>query len=412
MSEWKKVKLGDYCEITSSKRCLASVRSKNGIPFFCSKEIICLDKGEDFEPTGFIPEELYNDIKAKYGVPTSGDLLLTTRGTNGIPYIYKPSDKFYFADGNLSWFKNFGKELSPQYLYYWFKSPLGIHEVDAISKGTAQKAVPIDGLRRIVLLTPSLRIQNRIVEILSRYDSLIENYQKQIKLLEEAAQRLYKEWFVDLHFPGHESTNIVDGVPEGWEIVTINDVTSKITTGLNPRKNFVLGNGNNYYVTIKNMANNTIYLDDKCDKIDDEAIEKINKRSDLKTGDILFSGIGTIGRVCLIDIPTNNWNVSESVFTLRANDMVSKEFMYLLLLGTDVQNYCQAHAHGAAQKGIRMADLKAFKFSLAPREVMQDFTRIVNPYINIVSRIQSQLRLLTEARDRLLPKLMSGEIEI
>ena len=412
MSEWKKVKLGDYCEITSSKRCLASVRSKNGIPFFCSKEIICLDKGEDFEPTDFIPEELYNDIKAKYGVPTSGDLLLTTRGTNGIPYIYKPSDKFYFADGNLSWFKNFGKELSPQYLYYWFKSPLGIHEVDAISKGTAQKAVPIDGLRRIVLLTPSLRIQNRIVEILSRYDSLIENYQKQIKLLEEAAQRLYKEWFVDLHFPGHESTNIVDGVPEGWKIVTINDVTSKITTGLNPRKNFVLGNGNNYYVTIKNMANNTIYLDDKCDKIDDEAIEKINKRSDLKTGDILFSGIGTIGRVCLIDIPTNNWNVSESVFTLRANDMVSKEFMYLLLLGTDVQNYCQAHAHGAAQKGIRMADLKAFKFSLAPREVMQDFTRIVNPYINIVSRIQSQLRLLTEARDRLLPKLMSGEITV
>ena len=412
MSEWKKVKLGDYCEITSSKRCLASVRSKNGIPFFCSKEIICLDKGEDFEPTDFIPEELYNDIKAKYGVPTSGDLLLTTRGTNGIPYIYKSSDKFYFADGNLSWFKNFGKELSPQYLYYWFKSPLGIHEVDAISKGTAQKAVPIDGLRRIVLLTPSLRIQNRIVEILSRYDSLIENYQKQIKLLEEAAQRLYKEWFVDLHFPGHESTNIVDGVPEGWEIVTINDVTSKITTGLNPRKNFVLGNGNNYYVTIKNMANNTIYLDDKCDKIDDEAIEKINKRSDLKTGDILFSGIGTIGRVCLIDIPTNNWNVSESVFTLRANDMVSKEFMYLLLLGTDVQNYCQAHAHGAAQKGIRMADLKAFKFSLAPRKVMQDFTRIVNPYINNVSRIQSQLRLLTEARDRLLPKLMSGEITV
>ena len=404
--------MGDYCEITSSKRCLASVRSKNGIPFFCSKEIICLDKGEDFEPTDFIPEELYNDIKAKYGVPTGGDLLLTTRGTNGIPYIYKPSDKFYFADGNLSWFKNFGKELSPQYLYYWFKSPLGIHEVDAISKGTAQKAVPIDGLRRIVLLTPSLHTQNRIVVILSRYDSLIENYQKQIKLLEEAAQRLYKEWFVDLHFPGHESTNIVDGVPEGWEIVTINDVTSKITTGLNPRKNFVLGNGNNYYVTIKNMANNTIYLDDKCDKIDDDAIEKINKRSDLKTGDILFSGIGTIGRVCLIDIPTNNWNVSESVFTLRANDMVSKEFMYLLLLGTDVQNYCQAHAHGAAQKGIRMADLKAFKFSLAPREVMQDFTRIVNPYINIVSRIQSQLRLLTEARDRLLPKLMSGEIEI
>ena len=217
MSEWKKVKLGDVCEITSSKRCLASVRSKSGIPFFCSKEIICLDKGEDFEPSDFIPEELYNDIKAKYGVPAKGDLLLTTRGTNGIPYIYKSSDTFYFADGNLSWFKNFKKGFDPQFLYYWFKSPLGIHEVDTISKGTAQKAVPIDGLRRIIMPYPSQYTQNRIVTILSRYDSLIENYQKQIKLLEEAAQRLYKEWFVDLHFPGYENTKIVDGVPEGWE---------------------------------------------------------------------------------------------------------------------------------------------------------------------------------------------------
>ena len=412
MSEWKKVKLGDYCEITSSKRCLASVRSKNGIPFFCSKEIICLDKGEDFEPTDFIPEELYNDIKAKYGVPTSGDLLLTTRGTNGIPYIYKPSDKFYFADGNLSWFKNFGKELSPQYLYYWFKSPLGIHEVDAISKGTAQKAVPIDGLRRIVLLTPSLHTQNRIVVILSRYDSLIENYQKQIKLLEEAAKRLYKEWFVDLHFPGHENTKIVDGVPEGWEKKTIDDVTCKVTTGLNPRKNFVLGKGSNYYVTIKNMADNTLFLDDRCDRVDNEALEKINKRSDLKIGDILFSGIGTIGRVALVDIPTNNWNVSESVFTLRSNDIVTKEFLYLMLLSPDMQNYCQSNAHGAAQKGIRMADLKAYSFNLPPFGVIQKFTNLVTPTIKKVSSIRNQIRLLTEARDRLLPKLMSGEIAV
>ena len=412
MSEWKKVKLGDVCEITSSKRCLASVRSKSGIPFFCSKEIICLDKGEDFEPSDFIPEELYNDIKAKYGVPTKGDLLLTTRGTNGIPYIYKSSDTFYFADGNLSWFKNFKKGFDPQFLYYWFKSPLGIHEVDTISKGTAQKAVPIDGLRRIIMPYPSHHTQNRIVTILSRYDSLIENYQKQIKLLEEAAQRLYKEWFVDFHFPGHENTKIVNGVPEGWEKKTIDDVTCKVTTGLNPRKNFVLGKGSNYYVTIKNMADNTLFLDDRCDRVDNEALEKINKRSDLKIGDILFSGIGTIGRVALVDIPTNNWNVSESVFTLRVNDIVTKEFLYLMLLSPDMQNYCQSNAHGAAQKGIRMADLKAYSFNLPPFGVIQKFTNLVTPTIKKVSSIRNQIRLLTEARDRLLPKLMSGEIAV
>ena len=259
---------------------------------------------------------------------------------------------------------------------------------------------------------PSMETQYRIASILSRYDSLIENYQKQIKLLEEAAQRLYKEWFVDLHFPGHENAKIVDGVPEGWEKKTIDDVTCKVTTGLNPRKNFVLGKGSNYYVTIKNMADNTLFLDDRCDRVDNEALEKINKRSDLKIGDILFSGIGTIGRVALVYIPTNNWNVSESVFTLRANDIVTKEFLYLMLLSPDMQNYCQSNAHGAAQKGIRMADLKAYSFNLPPFGVIQKFTNLVTPTIKKVSSIRNQIRLLTEARDRLLPRLMNGEIAV
>ena len=382
MSEWKKTYLRDLIVIKNGKD---HKKLKNGqYPVYGSGGIM-----------RYADSYLYDQES----------VLLPRKGTlNNIQFVTEP---FWTVDTCYYTVVNRDKVL-PYFLYCC----LCKMDIQSLNTGSAVPSMTFEKYYSIEVPIPPLSTQHCIANILSRYDSLIENYQKQIKLLEEAAQRLYKEWFVDLHFPGHESTNIVDGVPEGWEIVTINDVTSKITTGLNPRKNFVLGNGNNYYVTIKNMANNTIYLDDKCDKIDDEAIEKINKRSDLKTGDILFSGIGTIGRVCLIDIPTNNWNVSESVFTLRANDMVSKEFMYLLLLGTDVQNYCQAHAHGAAQKGIRMADLKAFKFSLAPREVMQDFTRIVNPYINIVSRIQSQLRLLTEARDRLLPKLMSGEITV
>ena len=281
-----------------------------------------------------------------------------------------------------------------------------------ISQGTAQDNLSWKKLSTIKFPAPPYEKQVRIADILSTYDNLIENNQKQIKLLEEAAQRLYKEWFVDLHFPGYEDSVIVDGVPEGWNIVCLNDVLSKITTGLNPRKNFVLGNGKNYYVTIKNMGNNTIYLDDKCDKVDDEALEKINKRSDLQTGDILFSGIGTMGRVYLISIPTDNWNVSESVFTMRANERVSKEFLYLLLLSRDVQSYCDSNAHGVAQRGIRMADLKAYKFSLPEEDILDAFTALVKPIIENVQVLNKQIVLYTEARDRLLPKLMSGEIEV
>ena len=280
-------------------------------------------------------------------------------------------------------------------------------------KGAAnQMRIAINSIKDYPMPLPPIEEQNYIATILSRYDSLIENYQKQIKLLEEAAQRLYKEWFVDLCFPGHESTKIVDSVPEGWEKKRLGDITSKFATGLNPRKNFVLGHGNNYYVTIKNMANNDVVFDEKCDKVDDEALEKINRRSDLKQGDLLFSGIGTIGRVFLIDKPVRNWNISESVFTMRPNPEIPSTFLYLVLLDKEIQDYCQSNAHGCAQKGIRMADLKAFELLVPSKEILNSFCKITSNLIKQVKNRSSQIRFLTEARDRFLPKLMSGEIII
>ena len=406
MSKWKEVKLGDYCEITSSKRCLASVRSKNGIPFFCSKEIICLDKGEDFEPTDFIPEELYNDIKAKYGVPTSGDLLLTTRGTNGIPYIYKSSDKFYFADGNLSWFKNFGKELSPQYLYYWFKSPLGIHEVDAISKGTAQKAVPIDGLRRIVLLTPSLHTQNRIVVILSRYDLLIKNYQKQIKLLEEAAQRLYKEWFVDLHFPGHENTKIVDGVPEGWEKKKVKEVCDTTSGGTPSRSKTEFYTGDILWVKTKELNDDFIF--DTEEKITENAIRNSSAKM-VPSGSILMAMYGaTIGK---LGIATKELSCNQAccVFLLP-EDSTLRLYLYNWLLNS--RTLLISMGKGAAQPNLSQDMIKNLEVVVPSSCLLAKFDSKVKPLYRIMSYHSSQIRLLTEARDRLLPKMMSGEIKI
>ena len=403
MSEWKKCTIGDM--VTLRQGFAINAKSKH----YISKE-----------PTSLALLRIA-DMK-------SGSREIYVKEDIPINFIAQPQDIVYTRTGNvgLVFRNNYGvvhnncftvtpndeRVLSRDFLYYLLQSKYFFEKANSLARGAAQPDLPHSLFNSIEISYPELDTQHRIASILSRYDSLIENYQKQIKLLEEAAQRLYKEWFVDLHFPGHENTKIVDGVPEGWEKKTIDDVTSKVTTGLNPRKNFVLGKGSNYYVTIKNMADNTIFLDDRCDKVDNEALEKINKRSDLKIGDILFSGIGTIGRVALVDIPTNNWNVSESVFTMRVNENVTKEFLYLMLLSPDVQNYCQSNAHGAAQKGIRMADLKAYSFNLPPFGVIQQFTSLVTPTIKKVSSIRNQIRLLTEARDRLLPKLMSGELKV
>ena len=256
------------------------------------------------------------------------------------------------------------------------------------------------------------KIQAKVANIIRAYDNLVENNNKRIKLLEQMAENLYKEWFVRFRFSGYEDVEFIDGFPKKWEKVKLDDVLNKIATGLNPRKNFVLGEGENFYVTIKNMADNTVYLDDKCDKVNDDAIIKINKRSDLKIGDLLFSGIGTIGRVCLIDIPTNNWNISESVFTMRANKKISSEFLYMLLLSQDVQNYCQSKANGSAQKGIRMGDLRKYTFLLPTKNVINDFTNQISPILRNVSLLRNENKNLIQQRDMLLPRLMSGKLEV
>ena len=300
-----------------------------------------------------------------------------------------------------------------EYVYYLIKNFLP--DLKSYNKGTAsgREYVSKSSFESIELQAEQdIDIQRKIGQILSRYDALIENYQRQIKLLEEAAQRLYKEWFVDLRFPGHQSTPIINNHPQSWQKKKLAEITCKFATGLNPRKNFVLGQGDNYYVTIKNMADNDVIFDDKCDKVDNEALEKINKRSDLQQGDLLFSGIGTIGRVYLIDEPVVNWNISESVFTMRPVKEISPVFLYLMLLNKDIQDYCQSNAHGCAQKGIRMADLKAYETIIPDKETLESFVTIASKFINRSKSLRKQIRNLSEARDRLLPKLMSGEIEV
>ena len=407
MSEWKKVKLGEITESCLGKMLDAAKNRGDYKPYLANLNV----RWGSFDTENLSLMRFEEDEEERYGI-RYGDLIICEGGEPGRCAIWKEQLPDMKIQKALHRVRPKNGLVDNFYLFYWFLHAGKCNWIDQYCTGATIKHLPGQKLKEIVVDLPPLSIQHRIATILSRYDSLIENYQKQIKLLEEAAQRLYKEWFVDLHFPGHENTKIVDGVPEGWEKKTIDDVTSKVTTGLNPRKNFVLGKGSNYYVTIKNMADNTFFLDDRCDKVDSEALEKINKRSDLRIGDILFSGIGTIGRVALIDIPTNNWNVSESVFTMRANEIITKEYLYFVLLSSDMQNYCQSNAHGAAQKGIRMADLKAYCFDLPPYGIVQKFTSLVTPTIKKVSSIRNQIRLLTEARDRLLPKLMSGEIAV
>ncbi|MBP5602656.1 MAG: restriction endonuclease subunit S [Treponema sp.] len=411
-TEWKKGFLNQICRIGDGAHASLK-RQTEGILYLTAKNIT--QTGIDLTTVDYIDEKTFEkhftEKSSTVSCPKEGDILYSIIGSVGGCYIVKKET--IGISSSVAIFRPDKNKINNLFLYYYIKSPFFYNSILAIKTGAAQGFMSLGKLGSVEIKYPeSLETQQKIAGILSAYDDLIEKNRKQIKLLEEAAQKLYKEWFVKLNFPGHENVKIVDGVPEGWKKAELNTVLSKVTTGLNPRKNFVLGKGNNYYVTIKNMGDNNLYLDDKCDKVDDEALEKINKRSDLQTGDILFSGIGTIGRVYLVSISTDNWDVSESVFTLRANEFISKEFLYLLLLSDDMQAYCDLNAHGAAQRGIRMADLKAYKFALPNSNLITRFTKIIAPYISKAQCLKNQNVSLQTARDKLLPRLMNGDINV
>lgn len=295
---------------------------------------------------------------------------------------------------------------TPQFVNTAIKSMVG-------SSGRQRAQVPV--LENLIMPVPvNLSDQRKIAGILSALDSKIENNNKINGNLEAQAQALFKSWFVD--FTPFKDQPFVDSelgpIPQGWKVVSLDDMTSKVGTGLNPRKNFTLGQGSNYYVTIKNMYNNRIYLDSRCDKITDEAIQKIQKRSKLQVGDLLFSGIGTIGRVALINKPPYNWNTSESVFNLHPSEEISSEFLYLLLLSNFFQNYVKINTLGGVQQGIRMASLKSFRMALPDRNVLIAFDRIIQPIVADIKRNDDENDSLAALRDTLLPKLMSGEIKL
>lgn len=395
-----KTTIGTHCTVTSSKRFHLSERAESGVPFFCSKQIIQLENGEMPSDYDHITNEHFRDIQIKYGVPSAGDLLITTRGTYGIPYIYKERDCFYFADGNLTWLKDFDDCLSSHYLYYWFKSYEGQKKIDAIAKGTAQKAVPIALIKDLQLSLPPISQQKRIASILSAYDNLIENNRRQIKLLEEAAQRLYREWFVELRFPGHESVKVVDGVPEGWMKGTLNTIAE--FTGKKANK----AERERYkcYLPIDCLPKKSLAY------INHDNIS--NAESSLLSFakyDIIFGAMRPYFHKVVI--AQEEGLTRSTCFVINSRSKEYWSYVCMLLFSEEAIDYATHVSVGTTMPYVRWKDFERMPVLIPSQKVAAHFHEMLLPIIQKISCIAKHIALLSEARDRLLPKLMSGEME-
>ena len=414
------VKIGDICDVGSSKRIYASDYTESGIPFYRSKEVIELATNQEIINELFISKDKFNQLDEKFGSPKNGDILLASIGANmGIPYYVNTNYKFYFKDGNVTWFKNFKNNVNSKYIYYWIKSPLTQQKFINIAIGSAQKALTIDSLKKLDIYLPPLEEQEKIANILSSLDDKIELNNEMNKTLEEMAQSIFKRWFVDFEFPNEDGQpykssggEMVDSelgmIPKGWEVKKISELI-EVNDGTHAspkvsKEGFPL-------VTSKHIKGDRIAIED-AKIISEKDYLEVNKRSKVDTGDILISMIGTVGLTYFVQEEEINFAIKNIGLFKTSQNKTLSEYFYLYLKSDNMKNYIEARLAGTTQKYISLGELRNIPVVLPNDSIIDKFKKVVGVLLDKrrLNIINNEELMIT--RDTLLPKLMNGEIMI
>lgn len=298
--------------------------------------------------------------------------------------------------------------LLQEFIFYMLQEKAFYEEAISRATGTAQPDLPHGAFNSIQVFLPPIDSQRNIIKILSNYDNLIENNQKQIKLLEEAAQRLYKEWFVDLRFPGHENVEIIDRVPEGW-CINRADHYFKITIGKTPsraEKQWFTNSGEGTpWISISDMGEYGTFAFYSKEGLTADAIIRHNMKV-VPKGTILVSFKLTVGRVAItsIDMCTN-----EAIAHFYIDNDLDRAYTYCYLKNFE---YDSLGNTSSISKAINSKIIKSMPFIMPTGDILRQFSMVVQPILDQIELKQKIIFRLTEARDRLLPKLMSGEIKV
>jgi type I restriction enzyme S subunit len=337
-------------------------------------------------------EDVYNKRNA-HAVPQENDLIFAREATAGNVALIQKGEKVCLGQRTVLIRPN-QEKVNPAFLTYFLLAPKQQYNLLSTANGATVAHVNLPAIRNLKIDLPELPIQHRIATILSRYDSLIENYQKQIKLLEEAAQRLYKEWFVDLHFPGHENTKIVDGVPEGWEKKKIVDVVVYYDKQRKPLSSMQRMNMEKIYPYYGAAA--------LMDYVDSYLFDGIY---------LLLGEDGTVITPDNFPVLQYVWGkfwVNNHAHIISGKNGFSVELLYLLFSLTNVQSIVT----GAVQPKISQANLNRVSVIIPSQEELQAFDSTIQPIFAEIRNLRAENERLAATRDALLPKLMSGEIDV
>ncbi|MBB3167487.1 restriction endonuclease subunit S [Simiduia aestuariiviva] len=453
------VKLGEICRIGSSKRIKRADYVQEGIPFFRSKEIIELSKGNSISTELFISKEQYNQINEKFGSPDVGDILITSVGTLGVAYQVEQTQlPFYFKDGNLTWLSQFSKGVNPRWIFYWLNSPEGQRKIDEISIGSTQKAITIVALKSIEVQLPNKDEQDRTVKILDSVTGKISTNAKTNQTLEQIAQALFKSWIVDFDpvkakisvleaggtteeaelaamsmiaaksseqlaelkqskpdtyeqlaqtaalFPSAMQESELGEIPEGWSVSTIGEEVHISGGGTPSTKNKDFWeNGSIHWTTPKDLSNlRDKVLADTERKITEAGLEKISSGL-LPVNTVLMSSRAPVGYLALAKVPVA---INQGYIAMRCEKLLSPEFT--LQWAVSNMDEIKQRASGTTFAEISKKNFRPISVVVPTEGIIKKYSDQAQSLYEKIYAAVEETRALSSIRDTLLPQLLSG----
>ena len=355
-----------------------------------------------------VGEEAYKRRNVR-AVPQAGDLILAREAPAGNVGIIPDGEKVCLGQRTVL-IRPDRSKADPAYLNYYLNAPKQRHKLLSNSNGATVSHVNMPIIHNLPVDLPPLPVQSRNAGVLSAYDKLIENNRRQIKLLEEAAQRLYKEWFVDLRFPGHETTPIHNGVPEGWAKGSLLDLADVVRGCSYSSDQIVAGNR-----TLINLGNLTPFGGFRFG-YEKPFSGKARPDQTVCQGDVVMGlteqATGLAGYAALLPCVPTDSVISADLVKLSPREGVPRLFVYALLQYGRLSALISPLANGTKIKHLRPESLPRAVALLPATALMKRYAEVVKPMFDKIALAQQQIVAAREARDQLLPKLMSGEIEV
>ena len=402
--KWEIAKLGDISKNIQTgpfgSQLHQSDYSECGIPVVMPKDLV---GGKILEESIARVDKTHVERLCRHKIEV-GDILYSRRGDVGrCAHVTKKEEGWLCGTGCLRVTID-SEKADSRFVFFQLQHPDTVGWVEKHAVGATMLNLNTTILSSVPIRLPALEIQKRIADILSAYDDLIENNQKQIKLLEEAAQRLYKEWFVDLHFPGHENTKVVDGVPEGWQWCKVRDVADINSSALpkNYKEDFI------DYVDLGSV---------RCGHIETRTRYNLNEapgraKRCAKDGDIIWGMVRPNLKAYALVTNPKETDVFSTGFAVLSAKKVPYSYLYCAVTQEEFVGYLVNATNGAAYPAVKPVHFEVADILKPDDKVLEQFHSVADSIYRKKEALENQNHNLRESRDLILPKLMSGEVEV